>query len=272
MQVKKKTIRKPISYCYNPYFEEDRRLAFVEVWQILEDEVLGKLFPWQYRAGAEFSKRIETLNFLAVGHFSQTCAQYTQTPFIFKISARMLDEGNVQRLGAMLKPNLLLCFDIYSLERLGEKDSLMGLKYLIKRGAVIMIEGVERAPIEVLTKYPADYFLLDYRYYNETNRGLLTMVKQLADSKGIRCIVSSVNSAHLRSLFVDNGITVMAGSAFVKPRRRLEGLLNEFQKKAVESSADDGLIKSKPDEMLGNVPEIDDQSEKEEKGGAADSD
>lgn len=250
MPTKKKTIRKPISYCYNPYFTQEKEIALIEVWQVLEDEVLGTLFPWQYAAGAEMSKRIETLNFLALAQFAKDARRYPTQKFVVKISARMLEEGNVQRLGNQLLPNLILCFDIYSLERFGEKDSLMGLRYLLKRGATVMIDGVERAPIEVLTKYPAAYFLLDYRYYNDDNKGLLEMIKRLADSKGIACAVSSVNGEKMVEVFRQNGITLMAGSALAKARRKLETLLGKSDAAKQEENMQQSLVEAVAEDVV----------------------
>ena len=39
-------VKKPVSYCYTPYFDGAGRTEFIEVWQVLEDEVLGVLYPW----------------------------------------------------------------------------------------------------------------------------------------------------------------------------------------------------------------------------------
>lgn len=195
----------------------------VEVLQVLEDEVLGKIYPWQYTASAETSSRIETLNFLALKQFLKDSEKY-DVKFVYRISARMLDEGNVHKLGELLRDNLILCLDIYNLEKFGEKDSLMGINYLLKRGAVIMIEGNEKAPIEVIMKYPAKYFLLDNRYYTSENIGILAMLKQIADLQGVEVAVYNVNSATNIALYNQFNIDTLCGSYIAKPRRRLDGL------------------------------------------------
>lgn len=219
----KQAVKKPISYLYNLYLDKDKQVKMVEVLQVLEDEVLGKIYPWQYTASAETSSRIETLNFLALKQFLKDSEKY-DVKFVYRISARMLDEGNVHKLGELLRDNLILCFDIYNLEKFGEKDSLMGINYLLKRGAVIMIEGNEKAPIEVIMKYPAKYFLLDNRYYNSENIGILAMLKQIADLQGVEVAVYNVNSATNIALYNQFNIDTLCGSYIAKPRRRLDGL------------------------------------------------
>lgn len=219
----KQAVKKPISYLYNLYLDKDKQVKMVEVLQVLEDEVLGKIYPWQYTASAETSSRIETLNFLALKQFLKDSEKY-DVKFVYRISARMLDEGNVHKLGELLRDNLILCFDIYNLEKFGEKDSLMGINYLLKRGAVIMIEGNEKAPIEVIMKYPAKYFLLDNRYYTSENIGILAMLKQIADLQGVEVAVYNVNSATNIALYNQFNIDTLCGSYIAKPRRRLDGL------------------------------------------------
>lgn len=219
----KQAVKKPISYLYNLYLDKDKQVKMVEVLQVLEDEVLGKIYPWQYTASAETSSRIETLNFLALKQFLKDSEKY-DVKFVYRISARMLDEGNVHKLGELLRDNLILCFDIYNLEKFGEKDSLMGINYLLKRGAIIMIEGNEKAPIEVIMKYPAKYFLLDNRYYTSENIGILAMLKQIADLQGVEVAVYNVNSATNIALYNQFNIDTLCGSYIAKPRRRLDGL------------------------------------------------
>lgn len=221
-----KSIKKPINYYYNPYYF-DSDLVFVEVWQVLEDDVLGRLYPWQYTASAETSKRIETLNFYALNHFNRFNAKHTEVNFIYKLSSRLLTEGNVQRLSNLIQPNLFMCFDIYNLEKLGEKLSTIALKYLIKRGARIIIEGIERAPIDVIAKYPTEFFMLDYRYFNSKNFSLLSMLKQIARTNNIRIMTCNVGDDKTLDAFHKADIRVFSGSYFNKPRKRLDSLLKD---------------------------------------------
>ena len=111
-----KTPKKSLSYYYNPFYKNNNELQFLEVWQVLEDDVLGSLYPWQYVATAENSNRIVTLNFLALKNFENDYRKYYDQMFVYKVSPKLLSEGNVHRLGSILQPNLILCFDIYQLE------------------------------------------------------------------------------------------------------------------------------------------------------------
>lgn len=222
---KKATVKKPISYCYTPYFGEDGNIRFVEVWQVLEDEILGVLYPWQYVPAAQTSSRIETLNFMALSQFEEIASSYPDTHFIYKISSRLLAENNVHRLASMLKSNLVICFDIFQLEAFGERASRIGLNFLTKRGANVMIEGIERAPMEVIAKYKPKYFLLDYRYYNEHNFSLLDIFATLAAQNGTQLVVGNANSKTNIGEFEKRGIKVLGGSAFSKPKKKLETVL-----------------------------------------------
>ena len=122
--VKSNKATKPITYYYNPFYNLDDELQFLEVWQVLEDDVLGSLYPWQYVATAETSNRIVNLNFLALKNFENDYRKYYDQLFVYKVSAKLLSEGNVHRLASVLQSNLILCFDIYQLEKFGDKDAL----------------------------------------------------------------------------------------------------------------------------------------------------
>ena len=219
---KSKKATNPITYYYNPFYNLNDELQFLEVWQVLEDDVLGSLYPWQYVATAETSNRIVNLNFLALKNFENDYRKYYDQLFVYKVSAKLLSEGNVHRLGSVLQSNLILCFDIYQLEKFGDKDAMKGIKFLQSIGATIMISGVDKAPVDVLLKYQTNYYLLDYRYYNEQNKGLVSMIKQLADNNSVTLVVGNVNNKNYLDIFKSNGIEIFAGSALVRPRKKVD--------------------------------------------------
>lgn len=210
-----------------PYFNGEGKTEFVEVWQVLEDEVLGVLYPWQYVPAAQTSSRIETLNFLALTQFEEDTAKYPDAKFIYKISSRLLTEGNVHRLAGLLKDSLVLCFDIFQLEALGERNSRLGLNFLTKRGAHVMIEGIERAPMDVIAKYSPEYFLLDYRYYNQSNFSLVSIFANIARQKGIKLVLGNVINKNNLEPFSREQIDILSGSAYAKPKKKLETLLGK---------------------------------------------
>ena len=243
---KTKKSTNPITYYYNPFYNTNDELQFLEVWQVLEDDVLGSLYPWQYVATAETSNRIVNLNFLALKNFENDYKKYYDQLFVYKVSAKLLSEGNVHRLGSVLQSNLILCFDIYQLEKFGDKDSLKGIKFLQNIGATIMISGVDKAPVDVLLKYQANYYLLDYRYYNEQNKGLVAMIKQLADNNSVTLVVGNVNDKSNLEIFKQNGIEIFAGSALVRPRKKIDkfvGKGNEAQELVEDESKQKYVIK-----------------------------
>ena len=225
MAAKTKSSRKPINYFYNPYYKNEQELSFLEVWQVLDDDVLGTLYPWQYIATAETSDRIVALNFYALKYFEKDYVKYPNQTFVYKVSARLLKEGNVHRLGSLLRPNLILCFDVYQLEKFGDKEALAGLTYLKNLGATLMVDGVDRAPVDVLMKYPVEYFLLDYRYYRPDNRGVIAMIKQLADTNNVTLAIGNVVDRNNLSLFESAGIEIYAGPALNKARKKIDALI-----------------------------------------------
>ena len=234
---KSKKIKKPISYFYNPFYKiDENELQFLEVWQVLEDDVLGSLYPWQYVATAEMSNRIVTLNFLALKNFENDYKKYYDQLFVYKVSAKLLSEGNVHRLGGIIQSNLVLCFDIYQLEKFGDKQSLAGLKFLQNIGATIMINGVDKAPVDILLKYPAQYYLLDYRYYNEQNQGLLTMIKQLAATNSVGLVVGNVVNKDNLDIFKKAGLEIFSGSALQRPKRRIDSFVKESKGEVEEET------------------------------------
>ena len=236
--------KKPINYYYNPYYKlESEDLQFLDVWQVLEDDVLGSLYPWQYVATAEQSNRIVTLNFLALKNFENDYKKYYDQLFVYKVSAKLLSEGNVHRLGSIIQSNLILCFDIYQLEKFGDKASLAGLKFLQNIGATIMISGVDKAPVDVLLKYPAQYYLLDYRYYNDQNKGLVTMIKQLANTNMVTLVVGNVNNKDNLKIFTDNGIEIFAGSALNRPKKRVDKFVKAGEGAQEEETTSKFIVK-----------------------------
>ena len=264
---KNKKATSPITYYYNPFYNQSNELQFLEVWQVLEDDVLGSLYPWQYVATAETSNRIVTLNFLALKNFENDYRKYYDHLFVYKVSAKLLSEGNVHRLGKILQANLILCFDIYQLEKFGDKASLAGIKFLQNIGATIMISGVDKAPVDVLLKYQANYYLLDYRYYNEQNKGLVAMMKQLADTNAVTIVVGNVNDKSNMGIFIDNGIEIFAGSALVRPRKKLDkfvGKVDDKQELALDEQKQKYIVKDV------DAPEVRDNKDAKNKGASAD--
>lgn|GEM_PF-2816464 len=258
---KNKKATQPITYYYNPFYNLDDELQFLEVWQVLEDDVLGSLYPWQYVATAELSNRIVTLNFLALKNFENDYKKYYDQLFVYKVSAKLLSEGNVHRLGSILQSNLILCFDIYQLEKFGDKDAMKGIKFLQNIGATIMISGVDKAPVDVLLKYQANYYLLDYRYYNEQNKGLVAMMKQLAENNSVTLVVGNVNDKSNLDIFKDNGVEIFAGSALVRPRKKIDKFVEKGQE-TQELVEDDTKQKYVVKEV--EAPEVKERAKKEE--------
>ncbi len=253
-----KTPKKSLSYYYNPFYKDNNELQFLEVWQVLEDDVLGSLYPWQYVATAENSNRIVTLNFLALKNFENDYRKYYDQMFVYKVSPKLLSEGNVHRLGSILQPNLILCFDIYQLEKFGDRAAIAGLNFLSNIGATIMIEGVDKAPVDILLKYPTTYFLLDYRYYSNQNKGLIAMMKGIASQNNITIVVGNVNNKANLDIFKSNGIDVFAGSALVRPKRKPDSFIVDAT--TIEQSEKKSFIVSNLD-----APKVKDRKIKEEK-------
>ena len=225
----------PIVYFYDAAINEEGKVQYLNVQQVLNDKFLGKMIPQEYFAMAEGSSRIEELNFIALENIVKDCNENPDIRFVTKISCRLLlKQETLTKLVDKMRTehgNLILAFDCAMLEAVGF-IGISAINTLKTQGALIMIDNAESASMRVLTEYEFDYLRLDARYYNgESTKRLahLDMITGYADVQNI--ITTSINCEHKEDarILLDHGVKVIQGDAVARPMRLINLALTNLK-------------------------------------------
>ena len=225
----------PIVYFYDAAINEEGKVQYLNVQQVLNDKFLGKMIPQEYFAMAEGSSRIEELNFIALENLVKDCNENPDIRFVTKISCRLLlKQETLTKLVDKMHTehgNLVLAFDCAMLEALGFAG-ISAINTLKSQGALIMIDNAESASMRVLTEYEFDYLRLDARYYNgDSTKRLahLDMITGYADVQNI--ITISINCEHKEDarILLDHGVKVIQGDAVARPMRLINLALTNLK-------------------------------------------
>ena len=225
----------PIVFFYDAAINEEGKVQYLNVQQVLNDKFLGKMIPQEYFAIAEGSSRIEELNFIALENVVKDCNENPDLRFVVKISCRLLlKQETLTKLVDKMKTehgNLILAFDCAMLEAVGYVG-ISAINTLKTQGALIMIDNAESASMRVLTEYEFDYLRLDARYYNgESSKRLahLDMITGYADVQNI--ITTSINCEHKEEarILLDHGVKVIQGDAVARPMRLINLALTNLK-------------------------------------------
>lgn len=215
----------PIVFFYDAAIDEEGKVQYVNVHQVLNDKFLGKMIPQEYFAIAEGSSRIEELNYIALDNIVKECNANPDLRFAVKISCRLLlKQDTLTKLVDKMQTehkNLILAFDCAMLEAIGYVG-ISAINTLKTQGALIMIDNAESASMRVLTEYELDYLRLDARYYSgESSKRIahLDMVTGYAAVQNI--ITTSINCEHKEEarILLDHGVKVIQGDAVARPMR-----------------------------------------------------
>lgn len=225
----------PIVYFYDAAINEEGKVQYLNVQQVLNDKFLGKMIPQEYFAMAEGSSRIEELNFIALESIVKDCNENPDIRFVTKISCRLLlKQETLTKLVDKMHTehgNLILAFDCAMLEAVGFVG-ISAINTLKSQGALIMIDNAESASMRVLTEYDFDYLRLDARYYNgDSTKRLahLDMITGYADVQNI--ITTSINCEHKEDarILLDHGVKVIQGDAVARPMRLINLALTNLK-------------------------------------------
>ena len=225
----------PIVYFYDAAINEEGKVQYLNVQQVLNDKFLGKMIPQEYFAMAEGSSRIEELNFIALESIVKDCNEHPDIRFVTKISCRLLlKQETLTKLVDKMRTehgNLILAFDCAMLEAVGFAG-ISAINTLKSQGALIMIDNAESASMRVLTEYDFDYLRLDARYYNgDSTKRLahLDMITGYADVQNI--ITTSINCEHKEDarILLDHGVKVIQGDAVARPMRLINLALTNLK-------------------------------------------
>ena len=225
----------PIVYFYDAAINEEGKVQYLNVQQVLNDKFLGKMIPQEYFAMAEGSSRIEELNYIALENVVKDCNENPDVRFVVKISCRLLlKQETLTKLVDKMRTehqNLVLAFDCAMLEAVWFVG-ISAINTLKSQGALIMIDNAESASMRVLTEYEFDYLRLDARYYNgESTKRLahLDMITGYADVQNI--ITTSINCEHKEDarILLDHGVKVIQGDAVARPMRLINLALTNLK-------------------------------------------
>ncbi len=225
----------PIVHFYDAAIDEEGKVQYVNVQQILNDKFLGKMLPQEYFAIAEGSPRIEELNFIALEIVTKDCNENPDLRFVVKISCRLLlKQETLTKLVDKMKTehgNLILAFDCAMLEALGFAG-VSAINTLKSQGALIMIDNAESASMRVLTEYDFDYLRLDARYYNGDSLKRLAHLDMITGYAAVQNIVTtSINCEHKEEarILLDHGVKVIQGDAVARPMRLINLALTNIK-------------------------------------------
>ncbi|MBP5404658.1 MAG: EAL domain-containing protein [Clostridia bacterium] len=225
----------PIVHFYDAAIDEEGKVQYLNVQQILNDKFLGKMLPQEYFAIAEGSPRIEELNFIALEIVTKDCNENPDLRFVVKISCRLLlKQETLTKLVDKMKTehgNLILAFDCAMLEALGFAG-VSAINTLKSQGALIMIDNAESASMRVLTEYDFDYLRLDARYYNGDSLKRLAHLDMITGYAAVQNIVTtSINCEHKEEarILLDHGVKVIQGDAVARPMRLINLALTNIK-------------------------------------------
>ena len=225
----------PIVYFYDAAINEEGKVQYLNVQQVLNDKFLGKMIPQEYFAMAEGSSRIEELNFIALENIVKDCNENPDIRFVTKISCRLLlKQETLTKLVDKMHTehgNLVLAFDCAMLEAVGFVG-ISAINTLKSQGALIMIDNAESASMRVLTEYEFDYLRLDARYYNGESTKRLAHLDMITGYAAVQNIITtSINCEHKEDarILLDHGVKVIQGDAVARPMRLINLALTNLK-------------------------------------------
>lgn len=229
-------VSEPIVYFYNAALDEDSKVVYINVQQVLNDKFLGKMLPQLFFAIAERSDRIITLNLLAVEHVAKVADGDPDRLYVTQASPVLLTKEESKKklydLAKTANGNLCLSFDAALLESLGEQGKT-SIRELAEEGVKIMIDGTENAGLKVLTEYNADYLRFDARYYTEEDEkksAHLTIVAEYANTQGIPSCVKNASTVKETRYLLSRGIKVVEGDIVGVPVRLVNNAVRSAKK------------------------------------------
>jgi len=226
-------LKEPIVYFYTVGVDSEDRIVLIKSRQMLNDKFLGRMIPEHYTAVAEMSDRLERLNLLEIEEIKKVNDDYTRYFFEISISCKLLlKEELVQKVLELAKKgaeNIALSFNASTIDTL-DKDAKVRLKELREAGFKIMLEGIENAPIRVLTEIDADFIRLDFRFYKQRTPSQTKQVEaliKLAKARGMKVVCAYIKHMGEAKFMINLGADIAEGYAFGEPRRSIYEAMEE---------------------------------------------
>lgn len=235
-RARKKKSRKRIDFRFRAVIDENDKVEFVDVYQILNDVYLGKMNVMNYFFIAENSQRINELNFIAIHELAlyqkKVMERHGVEPiYCLPLTTRFLDDNeelfatllnNVKGNG-WLKGKIMFSFNALTLENLGPEIAEPWLKKLRKAGYKIVVDGFgeEYNSLDLFADFTFEYLRLSALYFDKTPQkaNLLTMLLKYAKSNKFKVILTDVKTKGQYNRYKKLGVKLMSGKAVSRMSR-----------------------------------------------------
>lgn len=241
----KRTQYKPIDLFFRGVVDaksKAKKVAFVDVFQVLNDRYLGRMSVVNYFVIAENSVRINELNIIALEElkcYDLVMRQSFHIPdnvvYSVPVSTRFLeDEKDFAVLVATLKDNkykkgnLILTFFGNSLMKV-DGEGRKRYAYLRRMGFKTAIAGFNEDynSLEIFAEFSFDYLRCEAQYFdaNPKKKAVLQMLVKFCAANDIGLVMEGVDSPAQLARFKREGIKLATGRAMSKLSR---WVTNEF--------------------------------------------
>ena len=222
----------PISYYYNVSKDAYGNDVYCNVYQLLNDSRLGRIYQPQYFELSEQSSRIFELNDLLITHAIGVSLLHPENKFVVQVTPRYLEDKELtKRLELLLEnapSNLILSFNARPLVITGTPGKRR-LEALVKKyNLTLMLDQLETERTSLLFEFPIKYARVDMRYYQEKDVSKTTFLKFMSDyckSQNIILCARYVNSKEQRTWVFANGIKYIEGDIVQKIKNNVSSAL-----------------------------------------------
>lgn len=235
----KRTQYKPIDFFFRAVVEEkgkNKKVAFVDAFQILNDRYLGRMSVCNYFYIAENSVRINELNVIAfdeLPNYDLVMRENFLIPdnvvYSLPVSVRFLEnDKDFDILIATLKDNkykksgIILSFFASTLSHVGE-EGVARYNQLRKMGYKTCVSafGEDYNALDLFGMLNFDYLRCEAQYFDasDNKKKVLAMLVKYCESNKVSLVMEGVDTPAQRARYKKEGIKLMTGRAVSKLSR-----------------------------------------------------
>ena len=223
----------PFAYYYNVSKDAYNNIVYCNIYQLMNDKKLGKIYQPQYFELAEQSSRIFEINELLIKHAIGICLLLPEIKFVVQVSPRYLETKELtKKLELLLEnapSNLIISLNARPLVITGTPGKRR-LESLVKKYKLtLMLDQLETERTSLLFEFPIKYARVDLRYYQEKDVSKTTFIKFMSDyckSQNITLCARYVNSKEQRTWVFANGIKYIEGDIVQKIKNTVLGAVD----------------------------------------------
>lgn len=241
----KRTLYKPIDFFFRgvvDYATKNKKVVFVDAFQVLNDRYLGRMSVCNYFYIAENSVRINELNIIALEelrNYDLVMRENFLIPdnivYCMPISVRFLENDKdfdvlMQTLKdcGYKKTNLVISFFVSTLTKLDE-SGIARYNRLRKAGYKICASafGEEYNSLDVFAQFNFDYLRCESAYFDASDKKkrVLAMLVNYCKANKVGFVMEGVDTPGQLARFKRDGVKLMTGRAVSKLSR---WVTNEF--------------------------------------------